>query len=98
MNRPEIHKQPREKSAATKIYASARWRRVSLFGLRREPLCCDPFKDHEREGITVKAAHRHHIIKLIDRPDLAFVPSNCQSVCKSCHARLDKPVHGSQKV
>jgi 5-methylcytosine-specific restriction endonuclease McrA len=56
--------------------------------LAREPLCFDPFSDHERRGVTATAMQVHHIRPLTTHPELAFHGSNLMSVCTACHAKL----------
>ena len=60
-----------------------RWRCVSKQVLREEPVC----RPCVAAGRTELAVEVDHIESLADRPDLAFVRTNLQGICKSCHAR-----------
>jgi 5-methylcytosine-specific restriction protein A len=65
-----------------RIYESTRWRKLRALKLRHEPLCrlCPP--DYRRPAVEVD-----HILPIRDRPDLAWVWSNLQSLCRECHSR-----------
>lgn len=69
------------------FYRLARWRRFRRIILSAKPLCVDPFGHHKQDGVAVLATDVDHIIPRAKRPDLAFVRSNCQPLCKSCHSR-----------
>jgi hypothetical protein len=75
---------------AAAIRNSPRWRAVRKWQLAREPLCFDPFSDHERRGTTETARQVHHIKGLATHPELAFHSSNLMSVCTGCHAKLER--------
>lgn len=74
---------------------SIRWQRVRLRQVQANPTCCDPFKDHEREGLPVLAQSVHHIIGLLEclrlgqLDRLGCVPDNLRSVCTLCHNRIE---------
>jgi 5-methylcytosine-specific restriction protein A len=72
---------------AKKIRSSARWRRVRLLVLKRDPLCVDPFGTHALDGIDVLTTEVDHIVQLTARPDLAFEMTNLQGLCSTCHNR-----------
>jgi len=74
---------------AARLRSSTRWQRVRLQKLARDPLCEDPFGDHQREGETQPGQQVHHVEGVATRPDLAFTLSNLQTVCTRCHARLE---------
>ncbi len=67
---------------AARIRSSRRWRQVRAQKLRQSPLC----EQHAKRGEVVVATQVDHIRGLLTRPDLAFVMSNLQSLCTSCHA------------
>ena len=69
------------------FYNRARWMRFRKSFLARHPLCIDPFGYHQQDGQTIPATEVDHIIRRKARPDLAFSPTNCQALCKSCHSR-----------
>jgi 5-methylcytosine-specific restriction protein A len=70
-------------AAAARVYRSNRWRQVRALQLTREPLC----EDCRRHGVVEPATQVDHVLGLVDRPDLAYDLSNCQSLCTPCHAR-----------
>jgi len=74
---------------AKQIRSSARWRRVRAKQMSRQPLCADPFGQHERDGITIAGEQVHHVKPLRTHADLAFDLSNLMTVCIGCHAKLD---------
>jgi 5-methylcytosine-specific restriction protein A len=69
------------RQADKNFYSSTRWRRFRDWFLARHPLCakCD------EAGRTTLAAHVHHVKPRRERPDLAFVESNCEALCIPCH-------------
>jgi 5-methylcytosine-specific restriction protein A len=69
------------------FYSLARWRLLRMSHLVRQPMCCDPFGEHEREGRDQRATDVDHVVGRLERPDLEMVESNLQSLCKRCHSR-----------
>jgi 5-methylcytosine-specific restriction protein A len=65
------------------FYNQRQWRRASKMHLAREPLCVEC----EKLGRLTPAHHVDHIEPITRRPELAFEPSNWQSLCRSCHSR-----------
>ena len=63
---------------------SARWKRLRLQHLMREPLC----RRCKAKGKVTQATEVHHVIKCFDNPTLQMDPSNLESVCTPCHAPL----------
>lgn len=74
-------------AAAKQIRGSRRWQRLRLMHLARFPMCADPFAIHLREGRSVPATQVDHRRGLRTHPELAFEPSNLQSLCGPCHSR-----------
>lgn len=72
---------------AAKIRSSKRWQRLRALVLSKQPLCADIYGDHARTGQAVLAQQVDHIQELAKHPELAFVESNLQGLCTSCHAR-----------
>lgn len=62
-------------------YSTSRWQKMRLVVLRREPLC----RYCAEQGRTTAAAHVDHIQPVTLRRELAFVASNLQPLCESCH-------------
>ena len=73
------------------IRSSTAWRRFSHGFLRRNRYCVDPFGTHAKLKLTglVPSRQTHHIIPLIDRPDLAFKRDNVAALCTQCQARVE---------
>ncbi|WP_268794650.1 HNH endonuclease [Pseudooctadecabacter jejudonensis] len=60
--------------------SSARWRRLRPLILRRDDYACVSCGSVGRLEVD-------HIAPVRDRPDLAFEPTNLQSLCAGCHTR-----------
>ena len=81
---------------ARKIRSSGAWQKLQARKLQEDPLCCDPFGNHDRHE---PAQQVHHIEPIVERPDLALDWDNLASVCTECHGRLNamersgKPTH-----
>lgn len=86
-HKPHPLKKPRRK-VRDAFYGTARWLKFRLYMLAHKPLCEDPFGHHILDRQTVPATEVHHLIPRKERPDLAYVPSNMQCLCKSCHSRI----------
>ncbi len=69
-------------AGARRIRATARWRRLRVMKLARDPLC----EDCRAHGRGEPAVQVHHVEGLAERPDLAFAWSNLASLCTRCHA------------
>ena len=65
--------------------STARWRRLRIMVLNREPLCMDPFKVHQ--GEPVPAREVDHILGVWIAPHAVFDESNLQPLCSPCHSR-----------
>ncbi|GAN84051.1 HNH endonuclease signature motif containing protein [Novacetimonas hansenii] len=60
------------------------WRKFSN-AFRKKHLFC---KQCLKEGVyTYSDLHVDHIIPLVQRPDLKYVESNLQVLCRSCHGK-----------
>lgn len=71
-----------EKVRDNSFLVSAKWKKLRLKKLRRNPLC---------ERCLEKNIHRtaeevDHILSRDQRPDLSLRFDNLQSLCKSCHS------------
>lgn len=62
---------------------TARWRRLRDMKRSHDPLC----EACKAEGVTRAMDQVDHIIPIEQRPDLAFVWENLQSLCTQHHAR-----------
>lgn len=74
------------KKERDKFYSSARWRKLRALHLSKHPMCVRC----EGRGLTVAANVAHHVIDRLDRPDLAYSPSNLESLCPGCHTTEHK--------
>ena len=71
---------------ARQLRHAKRWERCRGIILKRHPLCVDPYGWHGADGRVVLAEQVDHILPLRERPDLAYVLSNLQGLCSSCHS------------
>ena len=68
-NRPKRHGQA--------IYGTKRWKNLRRRKLAMNPIC---------ESCTERLAeHVHHIKDIYEFPELVFVMSNLESICRVCH-------------
>ena len=72
--------------------SSYKWRQVRKIKLGTNPICEDPYNEHERRGVTETAKQIHHIIGLVEcaNDERAYSMGNLMSVCWRCHARLER--------
>ncbi len=89
MKKPSQNKnrQPANRVEIEQIYRSTRWKKVSALKRKRDPLCEDPFRVHLDNPEL--AAHVHHKIPLKIDSSKAFDYDNLQSLCRTCHWRLE---------
>jgi 5-methylcytosine-specific restriction endonuclease McrA len=73
---------------AARIRSGVAWQKVRKMHRAYEPLCCDPFSDHPHEPRANQTSH--HIIPLVERPDLAYDMKNLAPLCTRCHAKLER--------
>ena len=64
------------------LYSTARWARIRSVVLNEDPLCQECLS----KGRCTVANVVHHIVDLVERPDLALTRSNLMSLCSSCHS------------
>ena len=88
----KVYDAGRRHEPAKRLRSSARWQAYTVWFKRRHPLCADPFGTHKDDGRVVPADHVHHIKPLRDYPALAFVESNCASLCAACHSKVEAKV------
>ena len=67
------------------FYKTTKWIRKRSHILRRDGYQCQECRKY---GRMTPAVYVHHIQHLEDRPDLALVDSNLESVCMACHNKL----------
>ena len=79
-------KRARRKKISDPFYMRARWRRVRLMVLRRQPLCADPMDRHL--GQPVPATEVDHIVPRLEAPGLAYTLSNLRGLCRPCHSAI----------
>ena len=85
-----------DRSEVMRIRNSRRMRTYSSWFRVNHPLCCDPFGEHATSGLTVSAQQMHHVVPLDRAPSLAFVITNCRSVCTACHSKLERKERAGQ--
>ena len=61
----------------------ATWVRFRIAYLSSHPYC----RDCEERGILNIATEVHHVLPLLQRPDLRLDEANMLSLCKRCHSR-----------
>jgi 5-methylcytosine-specific restriction endonuclease McrA len=85
MNTPSLR-------AAAEFRSSYKWKKVQRLKQSMNPLCEDPYGQHERRGITETGRQVHHIIGLAQcaGDERAYSLDNLMSVCWKCHARLER--------
>lgn len=76
------------------FYHSSKWIRKRSHILRRDKYMCQECRKY---GKMTPATYVHHIEHLEDRPDLALVDSNLESVCLACHNKLH-PEKGTRSL
>jgi len=78
--------------AAADFRSSYRWKKVQRLKQSMNPLCEDPYGQHERRGVTETGRQVHHIIGLAQcaGDERAYSLDNLMSVCWKCHARLER--------
>lgn len=76
------------------FYKSAKWIAKRKKILRRDKYMCQECRKY---GKMTPATYVHHIQHLEDRPDLALVDSNLESVCLACHNKLH-PEKGTKSL
>ena len=75
------------------FYNTIRWRSFRQRFLYAHPVCveCDVL------DVTTAASVVDHLIPRKEAPELSFVESNCQALCKPCHERkhaVERFAHG----
>ena len=73
---------------ASRIRDSAEWQRAREVFRAQNPLCCDPFNFHGTQTPSL-TKEVHHVIPLIERPDLALDPDNLRPLCLACHHKVE---------
>lgn len=71
---------PEEYRTTGSIYNKQQWKRVRMMKLKRTPLC---------EVCNNPAEHVHHIRPVKEDISLAYDLNNLQSLCISCHSKLE---------
>lgn len=84
----QYHKDQSGKARA--IRATGRWKKLAGLKKKRNPICEDPFGHHAEDQRPEPMRDVHHIVPIEEDESKAFVWSNLMSVCRACHAKLDK--------
>jgi len=70
-----------------KFYKRKAWLKLRAYILSQQPLCADPFREHEEHGEVTAANQVDHILSRKLRPDLELDPENLQGLCQRCHSK-----------
>lgn len=81
---------PRNLERARKYRSSYNWQQVAAQHKLDNPLCCDVFGYHAKEGMAPFVEQTHHIQPLATHYHIRALESNLASVCIPCHDRLEK--------
>ncbi|MEB9549541.1 HNH endonuclease [Bacillus cereus] len=77
-----------EQDNIIKFYKHPYWyKHIRIQALERDHYECQECK---RQGKYSKGRNVHHIKELRDRPDLAYVLSNLETLCIQCHNKEHK--------
>lgn len=87
-----------ERTEADKFRSSARWQKCRKVHKRMFPLCCDPFGVHAADGHWEPVAETHHVVPVIEEPELALDFDNLRSLCRVCHARVGAMERAGQET
>lgn len=79
-------------AASAQFRSSHKWNKARKIKLAMNPICEDPYKEHERRQLTETAKQVHHIVGLKEcaGDERAYSLSNLMAVCTRCHARLER--------
>ena len=66
------------------FYLSADWRNMRAYKLQLMPYC----EECAKNGKIVPATEVHHIIDIVDAPDLILSFDNLQCLCHACHSSI----------
>jgi 5-methylcytosine-specific restriction protein A len=86
---------PRLREAA-RIRSGRQWQEVRAIHKARNPLCCDPFNLEGRWKEPTYASH--HVVPLIERPDMAYDMTNLAPLCMRCHNRIEAMERDGQET
>src|SRR5262245_49430449 len=78
------------KSRTPRIYDSQKWHDLRLMYFSKHPLCVDC----KSRGKVTAASHVVHVTSVADAPELAWIWSNLQALCHSCHSEKTAQVDG----
>lgn len=70
------------------------WQRFSLAYRKEFPLCQVCLMEERIEP----SRHTHHIVKIVDAPELRLDRSNVLSVCEACHERVERDIELARKA
>jgi len=81
---------PKSLEMARKFRSSYLWQKVRIVHLTDNPLCFDPFGDHDDENRVVPATQVHHIKGVAEYYALRIHRNNLASICTTCHDKVEK--------
>lgn len=79
---------PANLAKAKKYRSSGNWQKVVSMQKKEFPLCCDPFKDHKKDGRMIPMDQVHHIRELAKFFHLRAYKKNLRSICTGCHSKI----------
>ncbi|MFJ8453314.1 HNH endonuclease [Bacillus paramycoides] len=84
-----------EQDKIIKFYKHPYWRKhIRILALERDNSECQRCK---RNGKQSQGKNVHHLEELRDRPDLAYVLSNLETLCIRCHNDIHDKYHNIVK-
>lgn len=89
---------PKNLALARKYRSSYNWQKVAKQNKINNPLCCDPWGNHAKEGTAPFVEETHHIQPLATHYHLRAVESNLASLCHPCHDLIEKRERAGQKT
>jgi len=81
INFEKLRYDPKEK---VKFYKSKYWRDLRKYVLIDNPLC----EECKKNGILEPSIDCHHIIDIVQMPELALNNDNIKALCRSCHGKI----------
>lgn len=81
--------QDEDTAFAFKFRSSRAWKRLRKVKLSMNPICEDPFGDHQKFKTTANGDHVHHIKSIREEPEMRAELTNLMTVCHRCHARFN---------
>ena len=78
------------KSEVRRFRSSGAWTKFREMFRKDNPLCYDPFGDHESDGRVVPSQEVHHIVSVANGYMSALDADNCAALCSRCHQKIER--------